>query len=190
MVAGDFNHAKLTDTLPQLHVNVTIATRGDNTLDQVYTNRERHTERCPAPTWTTTFSSFLLIVLCSYTRSPHRRTSSLCGPGQPFTCSRTERLRPTRAGCNWRTMHQLYAVTSVNVWMTVTVARKITTRPNQKPWLNEEVRTRDAAFISGDTLAVQRGGIWRLELKERRQSMLLKFRVIFPLVAPGACGRA
>lgn len=40
----------------------------------------------------------------------------------------------------------------------VTVTRKITIRPNQKPWLNGEVRrllkTRDAAFISGDTSAL------------------------------------
>lgn len=39
IVDRDFNHVKLMDTLPQFHEHVTIATRGNNTLDQVYTNR-------------------------------------------------------------------------------------------------------------------------------------------------------
>lgn len=40
VAAGDFNHVNLQDTLPTFHQYVTIATRGDNTLDGVYTNRQ------------------------------------------------------------------------------------------------------------------------------------------------------
>ena len=36
VVAGDFNHVKLTDTLPRFYQHVTIPTRGDNTLDCVH----------------------------------------------------------------------------------------------------------------------------------------------------------
>lgn len=39
VVAGDFNHVKLTDTLPRFYQHVSIATRGNNTLDRVYTNK-------------------------------------------------------------------------------------------------------------------------------------------------------
>lgn len=43
MTAGDFSHLNLQDTLPMLNQHVTVPTRGDNTLDRVYTNiRETH----------------------------------------------------------------------------------------------------------------------------------------------------
>lgn len=49
VVAGDFNHAKLMDTLPQFYEHVSIATRGNNTLDQVYTNRREAYRALPCP---------------------------------------------------------------------------------------------------------------------------------------------
>ena len=48
VVAGDFNHVCLRETLPMLQQHVNIATRGNNTLDKVYTNR-RGTGLFPAP---------------------------------------------------------------------------------------------------------------------------------------------
>ncbi|KAI3370626.1 hypothetical protein L3Q82_007197 [Scortum barcoo] len=54
MVAGDFNHVNLTDTLPKFYQHVTIPTRGNNTLDRVYTNKQaRDAYRAvpPHPTW-------------------------------------------------------------------------------------------------------------------------------------------
>lgn len=38
IIAGDFNHANLRTTLPKFYQKVFCPTRGDNTLDQVYTN--------------------------------------------------------------------------------------------------------------------------------------------------------
>lgn len=38
IVAGDFNHANLRTVLSKFHQNVDFATRGENTLDVVYTN--------------------------------------------------------------------------------------------------------------------------------------------------------
>lgn len=49
VVVGDFNHAKLTDILPRFRRLISVATRGNNTIDQVHTNRWEHTEWCPAP---------------------------------------------------------------------------------------------------------------------------------------------
>lgn len=40
VVAGDFNHVKLTDILPLFHQHVSMATKGNNMLDCVYTNKQ------------------------------------------------------------------------------------------------------------------------------------------------------
>ncbi|XP_068604292.1 sorting nexin-7 [Brachionichthys hirsutus] len=49
VVAGDFNHVNLTDILPRFHQHVNIATRGNNTLDRVYTNRKDSYRATPRP---------------------------------------------------------------------------------------------------------------------------------------------
>ena len=49
VVAGDFNHVNLTDTLPKFHQHVTIPTRGNNTLDRVYTIKRDAYKAFPHP---------------------------------------------------------------------------------------------------------------------------------------------
>ncbi len=49
VVAGDFNHVKLTDILSSFYQHVTIPTRGDNTLDCVYTNIHGTYRALPRP---------------------------------------------------------------------------------------------------------------------------------------------
>ena len=49
VAAGDFNHVNLQVTLPTFHQHVTTATRGDNTLDKVYTNRRGLYRAAPHP---------------------------------------------------------------------------------------------------------------------------------------------
>ncbi|KAI3358424.1 hypothetical protein L3Q82_014857, partial [Scortum barcoo] len=49
VVAGDFNHVNLTDTLPKFYQHVTIPTRGNNTLDRVYTNKRDAYRAVPHP---------------------------------------------------------------------------------------------------------------------------------------------
>lgn len=49
VVAGDLNHVNLHATLPMFHQHVTIATRGDNTLNKVYTNRRETYKAIPHP---------------------------------------------------------------------------------------------------------------------------------------------
>lgn len=38
IITGDFNHVNLKTVLPKLHQHVKCATRGANTLDEVYSN--------------------------------------------------------------------------------------------------------------------------------------------------------
>lgn len=49
VIAGDFNHVNLKDTLPKLHQHVTIASSHNNTLDRVYTNRQGTCRAIPHP---------------------------------------------------------------------------------------------------------------------------------------------
>lgn len=58
IVAGDFNQASLNSVLPNFYQYINFATRGDNTLDLVYTNINSH-RATPSPTLATltTYSS-------------------------------------------------------------------------------------------------------------------------------------
>lgn len=49
IVAGDFNKASLKSVLPQFHQHVKYATRGNNTLDLLYTNIKNALIAAPLP---------------------------------------------------------------------------------------------------------------------------------------------
>ncbi len=49
VIAGDFNHVNLTDVTSGFYQHVTPATRGENTLDRVYTNKCRAYRAVPRP---------------------------------------------------------------------------------------------------------------------------------------------
>lgn len=59
LVAGDFNHANLKSVLLKSHQYVDFATRGENTLDLVYTNITGAFPAEPRPTSATQTSSLL-----------------------------------------------------------------------------------------------------------------------------------
>ncbi len=42
LIAGDFNHANLKTVLPKFYQHVNFATKGNNTLDFVYTTVKKH----------------------------------------------------------------------------------------------------------------------------------------------------
>lgn len=48
-IAGDLNHVKLLDILPNFYQHITVATRGVNTLDRVYANRHGSYRAVPCP---------------------------------------------------------------------------------------------------------------------------------------------
>ncbi len=59
IIAGDFNHANLKTVLPKFYQHVNFATRGNNTLDFVYTTVKHAYKAEPAPTSDTRTTSLL-----------------------------------------------------------------------------------------------------------------------------------
>ncbi len=49
IIAGDFNHANLKTVLPKFYQHVNFATRGNNTLDLVYTTVKNAYKAVPRP---------------------------------------------------------------------------------------------------------------------------------------------
>ena len=49
IIAGDFNQANLKTVMPHFHKYVNFATRGENTLDQVFTNIKQAFRAVPHP---------------------------------------------------------------------------------------------------------------------------------------------
>ncbi len=49
IIAGDFNHANLKTVLPKFYQHVNFATRGNNTLDFVYTTEKNAYKAVPRP---------------------------------------------------------------------------------------------------------------------------------------------
>ena len=170
VVAENFNHVNLTDTLPSFYQHVTLPTRGNKMLDRVYTNKRDAFRAIPH----LSFSDHISIMLVP----AYRSLLKCCTPTQ-----RTITMRPIDAvsalqDCfqctDWQvfrdtTVHErevdLEDYTSAVLGYTqkcvedVTITRTVTCCPNQKPWLNAEVRSllkaRDAAFRSGDSLALK-----------------------------------
>ncbi|KAI3355733.1 hypothetical protein L3Q82_004320 [Scortum barcoo] len=175
VVAGDFNHVNLTDTLPKFYQHVTIPTRGNNTLDRVYTNkRDAYREPSPTPTWAFSdhISIMLLpayIVLCS-DATHQRRGPSPCGPVmlsphcRTVSSAQTGRSSGRQLSVRGRAGPGGVYIGCPRLHISkctedVTSTRTVTEYLNQKPWLNAEVRSllkaRDAAFRSGDRLALR-----------------------------------
>ncbi|KAI3352913.1 hypothetical protein L3Q82_019486 [Scortum barcoo] len=80
---GISNHVNLTDTLPKFYQHVTIPTRGNNTLDRVYTNKRDAYRAVPHPHLG--FSDHISIMLLPAYRPllrhhTQRRGPSPCGP--------------------------------------------------------------------------------------------------------------
>ncbi|KAI3361850.1 hypothetical protein L3Q82_002181 [Scortum barcoo] len=150
VVAGDFNHVNLTDTLPKFYQHVTIPTRGNNTLDRVYTpTNETHTEPRHTPTQRT------ITVWPSDDAVPALQD---CFQRTDWQIFREAAVREGEVDLEEYTSAVLGYISKCTE--DVTSTRTVTDYPNQKPWLNAEVRSllkasRDAAFRSGDRLALR-----------------------------------
>ncbi len=88
VVAGDFNHVKLTDTLSSFYQHVTFPTRGDNTLDCVYTNIHGAYRALPRPPLG--LSDHISILLAPAYRPllgrirPKKKTVTVCNSSQAY----------------------------------------------------------------------------------------------------------
>uniref|UniRef100_A0A3B4TE14 Reverse transcriptase domain-containing protein n=1 Tax=Seriola dumerili TaxID=41447 RepID=A0A3B4TE14_SERDU len=197
IVAGDFNHSNLKTVLPKFHQHVSCPTRGAKTLDHVYTNMADAYKAVPLPHLGQSdhLSLFLLPKYSPLIKrvKPQVRIVKVWPEGADLALQqRFEHtdwsVFATQATLDSHTDIDTYASsvldyinTSIN---SVTTSKRITTFPNQKPWMNREVRlllrARDAAFRSGDALAYRssRADLKR-GIKEAKHSYKLRIEEHF-----------
>lgn len=170
IVAGDFNHSNLKTVFPKFHQNVSCPSRGDNTLDHVYTNIPEAYKAIPLPHMGQSdhLSLFLLPKYLPLIKrvKPSVRTVKVWPEGSDSLLQHqfqhTDwRLFATQATLDSHTDIETYAssvLDYINICINnVTTHKLIKTFPNQKPWMNREIRlllkARGAAFRSGDAEA-------------------------------------
>ena len=170
IVAGDFNHSSLKTVLPKFRQHVSCPTRGNKTLDHVYTNMANAYNAIPLPHLGQS-DHLSLFLYPTYTPLikrvkptvrtvkvwPEEADSMLQDKFQHTTWS----VFATQATLDSHTDIDHYASSILDYISTtinsVTTLKQITTYPNQKPWMNKEVRqllkARNIAFRSGDERA-------------------------------------
>ena len=168
IIAGDFNQTDLRTVCPRLHQHVSCSTRGENTLDHVYSNVQSGYQSIPLPPFGKS-DHISLFLKPTYQQLLKRVKSSV----------RTVRIWPEGAesalqDCFECTDWDVFkaaatrdSLVDVNEYASsvtgfikkcvddVTETKQIRTLPNQKPWMNSDVRgllkARDAAFKSGNS---------------------------------------
>ncbi len=172
IIAGDFNHANLKTVLPKFYQHVNFATRGDNTLDFVYTTVKNANKAVPRPHLG--YSDHISVMLIPAYRPllkfakpvqklitiwPENATSTL---QDCFQCTDWNMFKEVATYNNHTDLHEYTETVTAYIKKCmddVTVTKTITTRANQKPWMTAEVRgllkTRDEAFRSGDKAALK-----------------------------------
>ena len=172
VVAGDFNHVKLTDTLPSFYQHVTIPTRGDNILDCVYTNIRGAYRALSRPHLG--LSDHISILLAPAYRPLLRRIRPTKRTVTVWPRDAASVLQDCFQRTDWQVFREAATcegevdleeyTSSVLGFISkcaddVTTTRTVTCYPNQKPWLNAEVRAllkaRNAAFRAGEASALR-----------------------------------
>ncbi|KAI3372196.1 hypothetical protein L3Q82_007057 [Scortum barcoo] len=197
IVAGDFNHSNLKTVLPKFHQHVSCQTRGDKTLDHVYTNIVGAYTATPLPHLGQS-DHLSLFLMPKYSPlinrvKPSVRTIKVWPAGVDSLLQ--DRFRDTdwsqfasQATLGSHTNIDSYSHSVLEYITTtidsVTTERQITTYPNQKPWMNKEVRlllkARNSAFRSGDAQAycTSRADLKR-GIKKAKQAYKLKVEEYF-----------
>ncbi len=160
------------DTLSSFYQHVTIPTRGDNTLDCVYTNIQGAYRALPRPHLG--LSDHITILLAPAYRPllrrirPTKKTVTVWPSDAAFVlqdcfqCTDWQVFKDA-AMCEGEVDLEEYT-SSVLGFISkcaddVAITRTVTCFPNQKPWLNAEVRAllkaRDAAFRAGEASALK-----------------------------------
>src|SRR4029434_4710065 len=175
ITATRLNNTRLLITISSInttkfHQHVSCPTRGDKTLDHVHTNMADAYKAVPLPHLGQS-DHLSLFLLPKYTPlikrvTPTVRTVKVWPEGADSALQhrfgRTDwSVFATQATLDSHTDINAYASSVLDFINTninsVTTLKQITTFPNQKPWMNREVRlllkARDTAFRSGDTQA-------------------------------------
>ncbi|KAL0202652.1 hypothetical protein M9458_000670, partial [Cirrhinus mrigala] len=172
IIAGDYNHANLKSVLPKFYQHVNFATRGNNTLDLVYTTVKNAYKAEPRPHLGYSDHISVMLIpayrpLLKFTKPvqkevtvwPDDATSTL---QNCFQCTDWNMFREAATYNNHTDLHKYTETVTAYIKKCiddVTVTKTITTRANQKPWMTAEVhgllKTRDDAFRSGDKAALK-----------------------------------
>ncbi|KAI5621007.1 hypothetical protein C0J50_19433 [Silurus asotus] len=171
IVAGDFNHANLRTVLSKFYQNVDFATRGENTLDVVYTNIRGAYRAKPRPHLG--YSDHISVMLipayrplsrCSRPAQKQVRTwpaGSMSALQDCFECTDWDMFREASTIGDFINLEEYTSTVTSYIGKCiddVTISKTITTCSNQKPWMTAKVRavlkTRDSAFRTGDKTAL------------------------------------
>ncbi len=124
IIAGDFNHANIKAVLPKFYQNVNFATRGNNTLDFVYTTEKNAYKAVPRPHLG--YSDHISVMLIPAYR-PRFKNSSQFGQRMLPQHYRTafsaqtgaclKRRPPTTTTQTCRSTLKLWLLTSKSAWM-------------------------------------------------------------------------
>ncbi len=159
-IAGDFNQADLKTVLPHFFQHVKCPTRGDNTLDRVYTNIKHAYRAIPFPHLGQ--SDHLSLLLTPAYISLRRRTTPLTKTVSIWHENALSQLQDCFTHTDWEVfkhhdlaVHTEAVLAYIKYCMdNVTVNKIIRIFPNQKPWMTSQVhkllKDRKAAFRSGD----------------------------------------
>uniref|UniRef100_A0A669B6K4 Reverse transcriptase domain-containing protein n=1 Tax=Oreochromis niloticus TaxID=8128 RepID=A0A669B6K4_ORENI len=163
IVAGDFNKACLKTVLPKFVQFVDFATRGEHTLDHVYSNIRHAFRATPLPHLA---GSDHLCMSLTPTYTPLlRKTKPQTKTIKTWPEGALSQLQDCFSTTVWDlfSSHNLQEYTDTvlsyirNCVDNVTVNKRVRVFPNQKPWMNSEVqsllKSRNTAFKSGDRAA-------------------------------------
>ncbi len=167
ILAGDFNHADLKSVFPKMHQHIDFPTRGNNTLDFVYTTQRGAYKALPLPHLGA--SDHITVMLMPAYRPLVKVIKPIHKQIQVWPEGSSEALQDCFDTTDWNLFKQAATYNNttdlqeytetVTAYITkciddVTVTKTITVRANQKPWLTGEVyrllKARNAAFRAGD----------------------------------------
>ena len=170
--AGDFNHANLKSVSPHLFQHIDFPTRGNNTLDAVYTAHKGAYKAFPLPPLGSSDHSTVMLMPAYRTKA--KATKAVRKQITVWPEGATLALQDCFERTDWEIFKQAATYnnhTNINEYTQsvtayiskctddVTETKTITVRPNQKPWLTAEVhrllRARNEAFKSGDNVALR-----------------------------------
>ncbi len=188
LLAGDFNQTDLRSVLPQFHQHVHTPTRGNNTLDCVYTNSPDSYKALPHPHFGQS-DHISLLLLPTYTQliksvKPSETTikvwtdEATAALQDCFKCTDWQMFRDDATQENHNNFEEYTYISKCVDDVAITKAAHLFS--NQKAWVNGDFRSlsraKKAAFRSGDKKAYntvrarQKTGI--KEAKQRHQERL------------------
>ena len=166
VIAGDFNHVDLKKVLPKLYQHVKCATRGNNTLDKVYSNIKngyRARLQPPLGSGIVDHPSDHMSLLLTPAYTPKRRSAPITTKTvKTWPEGAMEQLQDCFENTDWSIFEhedlEQYTAAVLGYIKhcidTVTVDKLVRIYPNTKPWMTKDVtgllKERDRAFKVGD----------------------------------------